>query len=199
MRKEYAIVFLFFSKPALSFPGIRGARANVNEVSHPDYRAELSVPSPEAWPWIPWLRRETVRVFEAAVKAVTVLKHGFRKEEHPASVAESQVVFNLELAQCLPAAHADHPDYIVPAVRVVSLVALLICSAVIGVCAIGDADGSIYLIHFVCHLEQPPLFYYSGVKQWSFHSIVKAKGTFSGPLDNSLGSDADPVRRKDLR
>lgn len=85
-----------------------------------------------------------------------------------------------KLPQGSAAAHADHPDDVVP---VVSPRASGLIPAVAGTGATDNRiDGLLYLIHFVCvHVEHLHCFFFQEGKQWSVHARVGAEGTLSGP------------------
>jgi hypothetical protein len=82
----------------------------------------------------------------------------FREEKLPTSEAEREMVLDFKASERPPASDADHPGNIIPLPAPSVLTRL--APAIVGVGAISDFNGTLYLIHFVyVHVEHLHCFF----------------------------------------
>jgi hypothetical protein len=116
---------------------------------------------------------------------------GLRKERPSATETKGKTVSDLKWSERTAAPHAQQPDNPVPIVRFRASWLML------GKVRAATAPHSVTYVPdsmcFVCvHVGHLRCFFLLKEKTTQWHSRVAAEGTFSRPLDKSLGREADP-------
>ena len=116
---------------------------------------------------------------------------GLRKERPSATETKGKTVADLKWSESASAAPAEQPDNTVPIVRFRA--SGLMLGKVRAATANDDSDVWLGLICFVCvHVGHLRCFFLLKEKTTKWHGRVSAEGTFSGPLDKSLGREPTP-------
>ena len=114
-----------------------------------------------------------------------------RKERLSATETKGKTVADLKWSESASAAPAEQPDNTVPIVRFRP--SGLMLGKVRAATANDDSDVWLGLICFVCvHVGHLRCFFLLKEKTTKWHGRVSAEGTFSGPLDKSLGREPTP-------